>query len=236
MKKQPLAVEKVYDDIKTKIESHYWLPGDRLPSENDLAEQYDVSRITIRTSLQKLGALGLTETQTGGGTYITRFKFSNLMQRVSGSMIKNITHDDICVFREMLETMSIELLKKQKIQSKDIKTLRNYCKHMKKYAHIKDPKGFASTDYEFHLELCRMSGNRMFIYAYEMLGPIMIEYFETHYDVRCKELTDSFDSTVAYNEAVEAHEMIVDYLEQSEFDECIRIIRHIASVDPYKQL
>ena len=41
--------------------------GDRLPSERTLAEQYGISRPSVREALRILGALGLIRSSTGSG-------------------------------------------------------------------------------------------------------------------------------------------------------------------------
>jgi GntR family transcriptional repressor for pyruvate dehydrogenase complex len=84
--KKASSADAIYNALLDKIEKHYWDPGDRLPAENDLAEEYGVSRVTIRAVLQKLSALGLVETRSGGGTYVSKFNFFSLIQSVSGVM------------------------------------------------------------------------------------------------------------------------------------------------------
>ena len=101
--KKVLSSDRINELLKDKIEHMYWYPaeaGFRL--KVDLAEEYGVSRLTIRTALHKLSALGLLETQNGEGTYVTRFDFSNLMKNISGVMINNISHDDICAYRDII--------------------------------------------------------------------------------------------------------------------------------------
>lgn len=47
-------------------------PGDRLPSEAEIEEQYQVSRATIRTALNRLVAGGLIERMQGLGSFVAR--------------------------------------------------------------------------------------------------------------------------------------------------------------------
>ncbi len=47
-----------------------WKPGQKLPSENELAAQFGVSRVTVRNALQRLSGLGLLETRFGEGSFI----------------------------------------------------------------------------------------------------------------------------------------------------------------------
>ena len=62
--------DQVYQQMKDQIVNGEWKAGDRLPSENELAEQFGVSRVTVRGALQKLAALGLIETKLGDGSYV----------------------------------------------------------------------------------------------------------------------------------------------------------------------
>lgn len=48
-----------------------YAPGDRLPSEGELAEKYGVSRSTLREAVKILAARGILELRRGTGTFIT---------------------------------------------------------------------------------------------------------------------------------------------------------------------
>lgn len=62
--------EQVFSQLKKAIVEGVWKPGDKIPSENELASSFGVSRMTVRQSLQKLIALGLIETKLGDGSYV----------------------------------------------------------------------------------------------------------------------------------------------------------------------
>ena len=61
MKIQPIqkinAVEQVFEQLQGLLIDGTWRAGDKLPSENELADTFGVSRMTIRQSMQKLKAL-----------------------------------------------------------------------------------------------------------------------------------------------------------------------------------
>ena len=63
-------VEQTYNRLLDMIIKKEYRPGDRLPSEMVLCEEFEVSRNTLRAALNKLAALGFTETRKGGGTYV----------------------------------------------------------------------------------------------------------------------------------------------------------------------
>ena len=63
--------DSIAADLRRRIDDGEWGNGDRLPSENALAEHYSVSRATIRTALQDLESRGLMITRRGLGSFVT---------------------------------------------------------------------------------------------------------------------------------------------------------------------
>ena len=64
---------QVRDQLRTRILTHEWREGKKIPSEFDLAGQYQVSRVTIRTALKALEAQGLLDIRHGSGAYVANF-------------------------------------------------------------------------------------------------------------------------------------------------------------------
>lgn len=57
-------------DLREKIASGEWLPGEQVPSLDDLSETYKVSRTTARRAVQLLITEGLIETRPRWGTFV----------------------------------------------------------------------------------------------------------------------------------------------------------------------
>ncbi len=72
--------EEVTERIKRAILLGEFKAGDRLPSERDLAKQFQVSRVAIREALRKLEHSGFIVTRQGatGGTFVTDLNFEYL--------------------------------------------------------------------------------------------------------------------------------------------------------------
>lgn len=66
------AFEAVCDQIRNQLARGELRPGDRLPGERELAEQFDISRSGVREALRSLEAAGVVEARTGvhGGFFI----------------------------------------------------------------------------------------------------------------------------------------------------------------------
>lgn len=63
-------------ELRSRIKSGEWAPGDQLPTEAELMARYGVSRSTVRAAVQQLESQGLTATRHGIGTFVTRFGHS----------------------------------------------------------------------------------------------------------------------------------------------------------------
>jgi len=62
---------QLYQRLKQEIEEGNYNPGDLLPSESSLIDQYSVSRTTVRKAVQKLAHEGFVYTVHGKGTYVS---------------------------------------------------------------------------------------------------------------------------------------------------------------------
>ncbi len=64
--------DRIYEEILEQIVAGKFLIGDRLPSENQFASDYKVSRAVVREALSRLLADGLVATRQGSGTFVQR--------------------------------------------------------------------------------------------------------------------------------------------------------------------
>lgn len=71
MSKEKRLSDSVADDILTMITiEKRFLPGDKLPNENDLSQELNVSRTTLREAIRILATNGILEIQRGRGTFV----------------------------------------------------------------------------------------------------------------------------------------------------------------------
>lgn len=71
--KKPSLSQEVKNQIKASITSGTYKPGDKLPAERELMDQFEVSRVTVRDALRSLQEMGLITTKRGvnGGAYVS---------------------------------------------------------------------------------------------------------------------------------------------------------------------
>lgn len=63
---------QIAQDLREQIESGSLGPGDQLPTEGELGENYNASRNTVRDAMKWLVTRGLVETRPGQGTFVTQ--------------------------------------------------------------------------------------------------------------------------------------------------------------------
>lgn len=68
-KSMPLY-QQIYSDIKTSIKSGVYKSGDQIPSEPELSQTYNVSRMTVRRAVEDLCSDGYLIKQQGRGTFV----------------------------------------------------------------------------------------------------------------------------------------------------------------------
>lgn len=84
------AYIRIHDAIKKEIDQEIWKIGQRLPSERDLAETYQVSRMTLRQAISLLVDEGILERKIGSGTFVAR-------QRVQEKMTGTTSFSEIII-------------------------------------------------------------------------------------------------------------------------------------------
>ncbi|NHC62338.1 GntR family transcriptional regulator [Paenalcaligenes suwonensis] len=74
--------EKIFALIKANIETGLWQPGEKMPSERELCERYDVSRITVRRAVEMAEQAQLIKRVRGSGTYVMDKKYNQALKKV----------------------------------------------------------------------------------------------------------------------------------------------------------
>lgn len=83
----PLYV-KVSDSLRFKIHAGEWQIGDQIPTEMELCETYDVSRITVRRAIEQLVQEGLLSRKRAVGTFV-----QSVDTQTSGTLAKSFSQE-----------------------------------------------------------------------------------------------------------------------------------------------
>jgi GntR family transcriptional regulator len=81
---EPAAYVQIEEELAERIRTGMLRPGDRIPPERELAEQMQVSRMTVRQALGRLADRGLLVRERGRGTFVSEPKLIQSLSRLNG--------------------------------------------------------------------------------------------------------------------------------------------------------
>jgi len=106
--------KQLQDKLRKQIQSGELKPRERIPSEVDLANQYNVSVITTRKAVNELANEGLVEKRQGKGTFVSAPKYQRDLQQV-------LSFSEVC---RLNGTVAGSRLLERKLIKANQKTLR----------------------------------------------------------------------------------------------------------------
>ena len=129
----PVAVARassaIAEQIRTAILSGRLKAGDRLSPERELAEQFGVSRVTVRDALRSLEAMGLIAVKVGarGGAFVTTPTGSKVAQTMSDMMMMSATTPEDIVEARLIVELGTVTLACARASDEDVAQLRELC-------------------------------------------------------------------------------------------------------------
>ncbi len=165
---------KVYEEVAQQIERlilKKLRPGDKLPSERELAEMLHVSRSSIRDAIRGLELMGLVEPRQGAGT-IVREVSSELVTNPFASALKRRRElvSELLDFRKMLEPPLAARAAKN-ASADEISEMEDILRRQEQ----KQMKGEAAVaeDAEFHYSVALASGNSVVLKVLDILMDLL---------------------------------------------------------------
>lgn len=176
------AADQVYDEMRRLILDEVWKAGEKIPTETQLASQFEVNRLTVRVALQRLQALGLLDIRVGDGTYVKEFNLTDNISELSVFYSEQTPPQTAREYRYIIETSCLRLA----IDRRTEEDLSLYWdQYLKMAEHAKnclrtddavqsDKAALTHTDMslEIHSIICRMAHNELLNYAFSIAkGP-----------------------------------------------------------------
>ena len=167
--------------IRDAIVAGSLIVDERLPSEAELADHFDVSRPTVREALKRLAAQSLIRTQRGatGGAFVNRLSFEEAYpQQITTSTLllsmNAVSFDTACEARYALERACAPLAARRRTAD-HLATMRAEI-HRQSQPGLTD-EAFCASDVAFHRALVDGAGNPVLSYqlagAVEAMQPLM---------------------------------------------------------------
>ncbi len=172
----------VVDDVERRILTGQLQLGDKLPSERELAESFNVSRTAVREAVRALGEKGLVQSHAGRGTYVTNGA-SRAMRDSLGLLarIRNESAGDdedgiqsVIELREALEPQ-VAAHAAQRATQADVLALQQTVAEMDESIQMRRLDRYAQGDVKFHILLAESAHNRLFPALMESLVHLLQE-------------------------------------------------------------
>ncbi len=172
-----ISQQKISESIASEIEQQLVdgviKPGERLPSERDLAHEFQVSRPSIREAIQLLKSRNLLSTRPGGGTYAREVLGDSMTGSLDDLLVDNVEiAQDMLEFRHALEGVSAFYAAKRATEAdKQIIQLRfeQVCNKQEQ----SNAQEEAMADVDFHLAIAEASHNVVLLHVMRSLFKLL---------------------------------------------------------------
>ena len=168
------------EQIRSMIASGNYGPGDKLPTEQQLAERFGLGRSTIREAIKIFNYLGILESRTARGTYICDSTSISSEALTWSVLLGTRELTELIEIRGALELWSIlqftkAVGRKEASALKALETLHRLVQKMREAGSDRQDPGRIDADYEFHHTIISTGGNSTFAAIYSTLRSFMKE-------------------------------------------------------------
>lgn len=173
------ASQAIVEQIRARVREGKLQPGDRLPSERELCQQFGVSRVTVREGLRILETGGLITIKVGarGGAFVTSPTSDQVADGLADLVsLSPIDASEVTEARLVFELGIVPLVVKRATKE-DIERLRQMTdEHMRK---LGDGKYTMEMSAEFHTAVAACTHNTaitMLVHSFH--GPLLMSLME----------------------------------------------------------
>ena len=192
---------EIVDALSQDIREGRLKPGDKLPTESALVDRFDVSRTVVREAISRLQASGLVETRHGIGTFV-------MEPREAGTF--RIAPEDFATVADVIELLELRISLESEAAglAAERRSADNLAVMEQALAAFQDSITHDSdavpSDFQFHMEVARATGNRHFTDLMTYLGTMIIPR------TRLKTAQQASEGRLAYLQRVHGeHERIL---------------------------
>jgi GntR family transcriptional regulator, transcriptional repressor for pyruvate dehydrogenase complex len=221
---RPIVRRKLYelvvDQIVEDVSSGRLVPGDKLPTERALADEFTVGRSSIREALRMLETDGVIESAGRGVFVVSRDR--NPLNRSLALLVSGHAAGGAELFevRKMIEVETAALAAERRTDE-DIEAMRSALRAMRHGLGSRDD--YIGGDVGFHMAVVAASHNRIASHVMQAIRMVMQRILESVYEIpgspqRSIEQHADILTAVAAGRAEEARERVRDHLVSVELD------------------
>jgi GntR family transcriptional repressor for pyruvate dehydrogenase complex len=165
---------KVYEEVARQIERlilKKLKPGDKLPSERELAETLGVSRSSIRDAIRSLELMGMVEPRQGAGTIVREISSESLANPLANVLKrKEELVSELLDFRKMLEP-PLAARAAARVSADEISEMEEILQRQQEKQSLGEAA--VAEDAEFHYSIALASGNSVVLKVLDILMDLL---------------------------------------------------------------
>lgn len=213
------ASQEIVDQIRASILSSQLPPGERLPTEREMAEQFRVSRITVRDALRVLESQGLVAIKVGagGGAFVAKPSVGPVSELMTDLLRRNKASIRELVEARMIIETNIAGLAAERATPDDLVAMEQAIAQAREGDAAGDPH-FTPHSVEFHVALAQAAKNDFLLFTVNSFRSLFYEVLE--------KLIPAPDMS---ERAIEDHQKILDALKGRQATRARELMReHLA--------
>jgi GntR family transcriptional repressor for pyruvate dehydrogenase complex len=157
---QPKATDRIVREIQDLVVSKKLEPGQKLPSERDLAERFGVSRSILREALGVLRQRGLVDVSPGRGTVVRNPGLDSIQDPIALLIqLRNVSLVELCDVRLLIEP---QLARRAASLPKSVDMRKLIELGERLDATSGEPHEHVRVDLQFHREIATLAGHGLF--------------------------------------------------------------------------
>jgi GntR family transcriptional repressor for pyruvate dehydrogenase complex len=166
--------DKVYEGVAKQIERlilKRLQPGDKLPSERELAEMLRVSRSSIRDAIRSLELMGMVEPRQGAGTIVRELSSESMLNPIANAVKrKGELIGELLDFRKMLEPQ-LAARAATRVSDEEVSEMEEILDRQEK--RLRAGESTVGEDSEFHYAIALASGNSVVLKVLDTLMDLL---------------------------------------------------------------
>ena len=215
------------DYVKREVLDGHLHPGDKLPTERELAARLDISRNSVREGLRVLENLGVLSSTQGSGNYIAQNFDATICETLSFLYyLRGMDEGDVTEFRWMSEREALRLAvrrigpEQKRILARELERLEAATSEEEKIL----------CDKAIHRTMVAASGNDFLIASYEALTIFMDRYISTMRQRIIRGMTGA-------NKLEESHRLLVEGLIEGDLSKAEEgLENHFGYIETYRNV
>jgi GntR family transcriptional repressor for pyruvate dehydrogenase complex len=161
----PIKTKRLYEEIveqvKKLITDGKLKPGDKLLAERELAEQFQVSRASVREAIRTLEMLGVIDIRPGEGTFVRSSGADDIIRPLAMFLaVERASLLDMYEMRRIFETATAGLAA-ERASLEELDQIGSAVENMQERLNVQDPEKGEEFDVAFHYAIAEATHNSL---------------------------------------------------------------------------